>query len=187
LNALSHGAERHAFLALISLGPEEPECQASCIVRGPPRSARRAHAQSSSSNNDVTACPPLSARRAHAQRALSTRLPPPPTLHDDANHYTNGLPKAHRVPVVYSSEESTNGQVSFKLPHDSGQRSPVMMDLRLLHPPLPVFIVEKLKQIFKRIARIVHHVGERSSLTIVKKLCLGHCDARHDDLLATWF
>jgi hypothetical protein len=72
--------------------------------------------------------------------------------------------------------------VRFKLPHDPGQWRSVVMYLRFLHSPLPILIVEELNEVFKRVILIVNHIGERSALTIVKKLFLGNGDGRH-----SWF
>ena len=68
------------MVTFISFGPDEPECQASCIVRGGARGS----------------C------RSHAERAFSTGLPPPATLHNHANQHANGLPESYGAPGVHA-------------------------------------------------------------------------------------
>jgi hypothetical protein len=106
-------------------------------------------------------------------------------LHDDADQHANRLPKSLGALGMYSSEESIDCRVCFKLPHDTSQRSSVVVYLRFLHAPLPVFVVKELKHLIEGIIRIVYDVGERSALTIVKKRLSRNGDARRSCILVT--
>jgi hypothetical protein len=97
--ALAHGAERHAFVAFVALGSDEPECQTSCIMCGRPRNSRGAN----------------------AKRTLAARFPPPTTFHDDANQDTNRLSKSRIPPDLYARKKPINGGLRFQLPHDASQ------------------------------------------------------------------
>ncbi len=57
-----------------------------------------------------------------------------------------------------------------QLPHDTGQRRPVMVDFGVLHPLLTSRIVEELEHLVERGVRIVEDVGERLSMTIREEL-----------------
>ncbi|MCD6585051.1 MAG: hypothetical protein J7K96_04745 [Desulfobacteraceae bacterium] len=49
-----------------------------------------------------------------------------------------------------------------------------MMDLRLLHPTLPVAIIEEFKNCGEGLFRIIHNIGKRSALIVLKEHLL--CD-----------
>jgi hypothetical protein len=64
----------------------------------------------------------------------------------------------------------------FKLPDDTRQRRPVVVNLRLLHPALSVRIVKELEDSVKRLIRTVDNIGKPSALTVFKEriACDGH-------------
>jgi len=44
-----------------------------------------------------------------------------------------------------------------------------MMNLRLLHPTLPVVIIKEFKNCGERLFRIIHNIGKRSALIVLKE------------------
>jgi hypothetical protein len=54
----------------------------------------------------------------------------------------------------------------FQFANDPGQSRSIVMDLRFLHPPLSIFITEKLKNRLKGPLGIVRHIGECSPLLV---------------------
>ena len=63
----------------------------------------------------------------------------------------------------------------FKLPDDARQRRPVVVNLRLLHPALPVGIIKELKDCVKRLIRIVHNIGKPSALIVFEERIACDC------------
>jgi hypothetical protein len=63
----------------------------------------------------------------------------------------------------------------FKLPDDARQRRPVVMNLRLLHPALPVGIIKELKDCVKSLIRIVHNIGKPSALIVFEERIACDC------------
>ena len=63
----------------------------------------------------------------------------------------------------------------FKLPDDARQRRPVVMNLRLLHPALPVGIIKELKDCIRRLIRIVHNIGKPAALTVFSERIACDC------------
>lgn len=61
------------------------------------------------------------------------------------------------------------------------------MNLRILHPTLPVVIIKELKNCIERLFWIIHNIRKRSTLTIFKELFT--CDGyawQMDSNLAMW-
>ncbi len=70
-------------------------------------------------------------------------------------------------------EEFVDGRLRFKLPYDAGQRRPVVMDFRFLHPPLAGFVTEERQHRVQRLLAIVQYVGKRPPLAVLKKIPAG--------------
>jgi hypothetical protein len=64
----------------------------------------------------------------------------------------------------------------FKLPDHARQRRPVVVNLRFLHPALPVGVIKELKDRVKRLMRIVDNIGKPSALSVFEEriACDGH-------------
>jgi hypothetical protein len=144
LAALPYRLVWHTVVGLITFGANEPERQASCVV---------------SRRSDRSFC-------SHTKRSLSTRLPPPATLHDHANQYTDGLPESHVAPDVYTRQELVDSGLRFQFSHNTGQRRPVVVELRLLHTPLAVLIIKEFQHLVERLLGIIHDIGECLTLSV---------------------
>ena len=59
-----------------------------------------------------------------------------------------------------------------------------MVYLGIFHPLLPTLITKERKHVIERAIRIVHDIGERSTLAIIKKLFLRNGESRHSCVLA---
>ncbi len=65
----------------------------------------------------------------------------------------------------------------FKLPDNARQRWPVVVNLGLFHPALPVGIIKELKDHIERLLWIVHNIGKPPTLTVFEKHIPGDCHA----------
>jgi hypothetical protein len=63
----------------------------------------------------------------------------------------------------------------FKLPDNTRQRRPVVVNLRLFHPALPVEIIKELKDCVKRLIRIVDNIGKPSALIVFEERIACDC------------
>ena len=75
-------------------------------------------------------------------------------------------------------EKLIDGYNRFEFPYDACQWRPIMVQFRLFHSSLPVFITEKRENFVKRLIRVVQYIGERSSLPIFEKHFPTNSDAR---------
>jgi hypothetical protein len=63
----------------------------------------------------------------------------------------------------------------FKLPDNARQGRPVVVNLRLLHPALPVRIIKELKDGVKSLFSIVRNIGKPSALTVFEERIACDC------------
>jgi hypothetical protein len=80
---------------------------------------------------------------------------------------------------VFGREEVINGWPRLKLSHNSSQSRPVVMDLRFFHATLSAFITEEVEHIVEGLFRIIQHVRERPTLTVLKKILTGDGCSTH--------
>jgi hypothetical protein len=73
----------------------------------------------------------------------------------------------------------------FKLPDDTRQGRPVVVNLRLLHPALPVGIIKELKDCVKRLIWIVDNIGKPSALIVFEERIACDCHSWQLGLLLT--
>jgi hypothetical protein len=72
--------------------------------------------------------------------------------------------------------------MKFKLPDDARQGRSVMVNLRLLHPPLPVRIIKEFKDCVKRLLRIVDNIGKPAALIVFEERISCDCHTWQTDL-----
>ena len=70
----------------------------------------------------------------------------------------------------------------FKLPDDARQGRPVVVNLRILHPALPVGIIKEFKDCVKRLLRIVDNIGKPAALIVFEERIACDCHTRQSDL-----
>jgi hypothetical protein len=63
----------------------------------------------------------------------------------------------------------------FKLPDDARQGRPVVVNLRILHPALPVGIIKEFKDCVKRLLRIVDNIGKPAALIVFEERIACDC------------
>ena len=78
---------------------------------------------------------------------------------------------------VYICQRAIDGWMRFKLPDDARQGRPVVVNLGLLHPALPVGIIKELKNCVKRLIWIVHNIGKPSALIVFEEYITCDCHA----------
>jgi hypothetical protein len=149
---LSSRCERFRFLVLVALCTQEPKCQPARVV---PRTPGRCGI-------------------AYTQRALLSCLLPSAPLHNNADQDADRLSKSLTATWVNAAQESIDDRHRLQLPHDCRQRSAIVMDFRILHPPLPTFVVKKLDGRAKRAIRTADYIRKCPSLSIRHKIV--ECD-----------
>jgi hypothetical protein len=76
-----------------------------------------------------------------------------------------------------AGKETINLGLRFELADDPGQGRPVVVGLRVLHPPLSIFVIEEGEHDVKRLLGIVHHIGKRPTLHVTEELFARHNDS----------
>jgi len=104
---------------------------------------------------------------------------PSQTIHDHANYHGNDLSKTLPAISARGRKEILDGRLRLKLSLYGRQRGSVVANLRFDHASLAVFIIEEVEYRVERLLGIIHHVSERASLTVVKKIVTGNANYCH--------